>query len=58
MNDGWQKVVSAVYQAEQGQKQAEIGEELQNLGLEVSVKSYFTSIKGSEDSLALTKKKR
>ena len=43
-------------QAEQGKKQARIGEELQNLGLEVSVKSYFTSIKSSEDSLALTKK--
>lgn len=56
VNDGWQKVVSAVYQAEQGKKQARIGEELQNLGLEVSVKSYFTSIKSSEDSLALTKK--
>ena len=45
VNDGWQKVVSAVYQAEQGKKQARIGEDLQNLGLEVSVKSYFTSIK-------------
>ena len=33
VNDGWQKVVSAVYQAEQGKKQARIGEELQNLGL-------------------------
>ena len=43
-------------QAEQGKKQARIGEELQNLGLEVSVKSYFTSIKSSGDSLALTKK--
>lgn len=56
VNDGWQKVVSAVYQAEQGKKQARIGEELQNLGLEVSVKSYFTSIKSNEDTLALAKK--
>ncbi len=56
VDDGWQKVVSAVYQVEQGQKQARIGEKLQNLGLEVSVKSYFTSIKSSEDSLALAKK--
>ena len=56
VNDGWQKVVSAVYQAEQGKKQARIGEELQNLGLEVSVKSYFTSIKSNEDTLSLTKK--
>ena len=56
VNDGWQKVVSAVYQAEQGKKQARIGEDLQNLGLEVSVKSYFTSIKSNEDTLSLTKK--
>ena len=49
VNDGWQKVVSAVYQAR-------IGEDLQNLGLEVSVKSYFTSIKSNEDTLSLTKK--
>ena len=56
VNDGWQKVVSAVYQAEQGKKQARIGEELQNLGLEVSVKSYFTSIKSNEDTLSLIKK--
>lgn len=56
VDDGWQKVVSAVYQVEQGQKQARVGEKLQNLGLEVSVKSYFTSIKSSEDSLALAKK--
>ena len=56
VDDGWQKIVSAVYQVEQGQKQARIGEKLQNLGLEVSVKSYFTSIKSSEDGLALAKK--
>ena len=43
-------------QAEQGKKQARIGEDLQNLGLEVSVKSYFTSIKSNEDTLSLTKK--
>ena len=43
-------------QAEQGKKQARIGEELQNLGLEVSVKSYFTSIKSNEDTLSLIKK--
>ena len=49
VNDGWQKVVSAVYQAEQGKKQARIGEDLQNLGLEVSVKSYFTSIKSNDE---------
>lgn len=56
VSDGWQKLVSAVYQAEQGQKQARIGEKLQNLGLELSVKSYFTSIKSNEDTLALAKK--
>ena len=56
VNDAWQMVVSAVYQAEQGKKQARIGEELQNLALEVSVKSYFTSIKSNEDTLSLTKK--
>lgn len=56
VDDGWHAVVSAVYQVEQGQKQARIGEELQNLGLEVSVKSYFTSIKSNEDTLALAKK--
>nr|WP_294681130.1 TolC family protein [uncultured Anaerotignum sp.] len=56
VSDGWQKLVSAVYQTEQGQKQARIGEEMQNMGLEVSVKSYFASIKSNEQALALTKK--
>ena len=56
VDDGWHALVSNVYQMEQGQKQARIGEELQKLGLEVSVKSYFTSIKNNEDTLALAKK--
>lgn len=56
VNDSWHAVVSGIFQMEQGQKQARLGRDLQNLGLEVSVKNYFTSIKSNEESLELVKK--
>ena len=56
VNDGWQKVVSGIFQMEMGEKQAKIGRDIQKLALEVTVKSYFTSIVNNQDSLELVKK--
>lgn len=56
VNDGWQKVVSGIFQMEMGEKQAKIGRDIQKLALEVAVKSHFTSIVNNQDSLELVKK--
>lgn len=56
VNDGWQQVVSGIFQMEMGEKQAKIGRDIQKLALEVTVKSHFTSIVNNQDSLELVKK--
>ena len=56
VNDGWQKVVSGIFQMEMGEKQAKIGRDIQKLALEVTVKSYFTSIVNNQESLEQVKK--
>ena len=56
VNDGWQKVVSGIFQMELGEKQAKIRRDIQKLALEVTVKSYFTSIMNNQDNLELVKK--
>lgn len=56
VNDGWQQVVSGIFQMELGEKQAKIRRDIQKLALEVTVKSYFTSIMNNQDNLELVKK--
>ncbi len=56
VDDSWHTLVSAVYQLEQSQKQARLSRDLQNLVLELSVKTSFAAIKNNEDSLHLARK--
>lgn len=54
--DDWLfELYNGVYQIEQGKKQAKLGKELQNLILETTVKTYFTTIISIEDGLELAR---
>lgn len=56
INDGWHAVVSGVFTMEQTQKQLRLSRELTNMGLEISVENYFSSIKSNEEKMALAQK--
>ncbi|MGM9916448.1 TolC family protein [Anaerotignum sp.] len=53
VNDGWWAVTSAAFQTDMGMQQNSIGRELTELALEVTVKSYFTTILSDLDNLEL-----
>lgn len=55
-SDGMHALVSSVFQLENGMEQAKLGEKIQKMALEVTIKSYFTNIKNTQDSLALVEK--
>ena len=55
VEDSFHALYSAVFQIEQGLKQAKLGRELQEMVLEMTVKTYFTSIIAIEDGLELAK---
>ena len=55
-SEGMHSLVSAVYQLDSGIKQAKLGEKIQKMALEVTVKSMFSSIKNNQDSLKLVQK--
>lgn len=54
-NAGWHALVSSVFQLDNGIKQARLGEEVANVGVEASVKGAFTGIVLLEDGLELSK---
>ena len=51
--DGWYAATAGLFNIEMGQKQATIGKELTELGMEVSLKSTFIGIIASEASMEL-----
>ncbi len=53
VNDGWWAVTSAAFQTDMGMQQNSIGRKLTELALEVTVKSYFTTILSDLDNLQL-----
>lgn len=53
VNDGWWAVTSAAFQTDLGMQQNSIGRKLTELALEVTVKSYFTTILSDLDNLEL-----
>lgn len=53
VNDGWWAVTSAAFQTDLGMQQNSIGHKLTELALEVTVKSYFTTILSDLDNLEL-----
>lgn len=53
VNDGWWAVTSAAFQTDLGMQQNSIGCKLTELALEVTVKSYFTTILSDLDNLEL-----
>ncbi|MCI5680348.1 MAG: TolC family protein [Bacteroidales bacterium] len=53
VNDGWWAVTSAAFQTDMGMQQNSIGRKLTELALEVTVKSYFTTILSDLDNLEL-----
>ncbi|MBQ2880172.1 MAG: TolC family protein [Anaerotignum sp.] len=55
VEDSFHALYSAVFQIEQGLKQAKLGRELQEMVLELTVKTYFTSIIAIEDGLELAR---
>ena len=55
LEDGYHALYKAVFDIEQGLKQAKLGRELQEMILEVTVKTYFTTIISIEDGLELAK---
>lgn len=56
VNDGWWAVTSAAFQTDMGMQQNSIGRKLTELALEVTVKSYFTTILSDLDNLELVQK--
>ena len=56
VNDSWHAVMSSVFSVKQGMEGNKINKQVQNLKLEVSVKSFFTTIIQAQDTLELTKK--
>lgn len=56
VNDGWWAVTSAAFQTDLGMQQTSIGRKVQELALEVTVKSSFTTILSSQDTLELAQK--
>lgn len=56
VNDGWWAVTSAAFSTDLGMQKSSLGRKIQNLALEATVKSTFTSIKSSLDTLELTRK--
>ena len=55
-SEGMHTLVSSVYQLDSGIKQAKLGEKVQKMALEVTVKSMFSNIKKTQDNLELVKK--
>ena len=56
VNDMWYALTAGVFQVNMGMEGAKIQREVENLKLEISVKSYFTSIVNNQDTLELLKK--
>lgn len=56
VNDGWWAVTSAAFQTDMGIQQSSIGRKVQELALEATVKSSFTTILSSLDTLDLAQK--
>lgn len=56
VNDMWYALTAGVFQVNMGMEGAKIQREVENLKLEISVKSYFTSIVNNQDTLELVKK--
>lgn len=56
VNDGWWAVTSAAFQTDMGIQQNSIGRKVQELALEATVKSSFTTILSSLDTLDLAQK--
>ena len=56
VNDMWHAVSSSIFQVKMGLEGAKIQREVEHLKLEISVKSYFTSIVNNQDTLELLKK--
>ena len=55
-SEGMHTLVSSVYQLDSGIKQAKLGEKVQKMALEVTVKSMFSNIVQTQDKLELVKK--
>lgn len=55
-SEGWHALTSAVFQTAQGIEGNSMNREITNLKLEVSVKSFFTTIIQDQDTLELMKK--